>query len=273
MTVLKWLVAIALIAWCGGLALLYFAQRSILFPIPETKRTSPQAAGLPQAEEHLLHTSDGEALVAWHVAPRAEKPVVIFFHGNGDILAWRAPWFATLIADGTGLVAVSFRGYAGSSGSPSEAGLLQDAEAAYAFAAQRYAPERIVSWGFSLGTGPAIALAARHRIAALILEAPYTSIADIAAAAFPFAPVRWFVRDPFHADQWIADVTAPVLIMHGGRDVTIPIRFGEKLYAFAREPKQMVRFPEAAHNDLDSFGTTDVARAFLARIADQGFSR
>jgi fermentation-respiration switch protein FrsA (DUF1100 family) len=273
MTVLKWLVAIALIAWCGGLALLYFAQRSILFPIPETKRTSPQAAGLPQAEEHVLQTSDGEALVAWHVPPRAGKPVVIFFHGNGDILAWRAPWFATLIADGTGLVAVSFRGYAGSSGSPSEAGLLQDAEAAYAFAAQRYAPERIVSWGFSLGTGPAIALAARHRIAALILEAPYTSIADIAAAAFPFAPVRWFVRDPFHADRWIADVTAPVLIMHGGRDVTIPIRFGEKLYAFAREPKQMVRFPEAAHNDLDSFGTTDVARAFLAKTLDQGSSR
>jgi fermentation-respiration switch protein FrsA (DUF1100 family) len=273
MTVIKWLVALALIAWCGGLALLYLAQRSILFPIPETRRTSPQAAGLPQAEEHLLQTSDGEQLVAWHVPPQNGKPVVIFFHGNGDILAWRAPWFAKLVADGTGLVAISFRGYAGSSGSPSEAGLLQDAEAAYAFAAQRYAPERIVSWGYSLGTGPAIALAARHRTAALILEAPYTSIADIAAAAFPFAPVRWFVRDPFHADHWIADVTVPVLIMHGGRDTTIPIRFGEKLYEFAHEPKQMVRFPEAAHNDLDSFGTMDVARAFLAKIADQGLNR
>src|SRR3954466_12022775 len=273
MTVLKWLVSIALIAWCGGVALLYFAQRSILFPIPETHRTPPDAAGFPQAEEHTLQTADGEKLVAWHVPPRAGKPVVVFFHGNGDILAWRAPWFAKLTADGTGLVAVSFRGYAGSSGSPSEAGLLQDAEAAYAFAVQRYAPEHIVSWGYSLGSGPAVALAARHRVAALILEAPYTSIADVAAAAFPFAPVRWFVRDAFHADQWIADVTAPVLIMHGGRDATIPIRFGEKLYQFAREPKQMVRFPEAAHNDLDSFGTTDVARAFLAKIADRGLSR
>jgi fermentation-respiration switch protein FrsA (DUF1100 family) len=273
MTILKWLVSIALIAWCGAVALLYLAQRSILFPIPETKRTSPQAAGFPQAEEQLLQTSDGEQLVAWHVPPREGKPVVVFFHGNGDILAWRAPWFATLTGDGTGLVAVSFRGYAGSSGSPSQTGLLKDAEAAYAFAAQRYAPERIVSWGYSLGTGPAVALAAKHRIAALILEAPYTSIADVAAAAFPFAPVRWFVRDPFPADRWIAEVTAPVLIMHGGRDTTIPIRFGEKLYAFAREPKQMIRFPEAAHNDLDSFGTTEVARAFLAKTLDQGLSR
>jgi fermentation-respiration switch protein FrsA (DUF1100 family) len=270
MTVLKWLAAVALIVWCGGLALLYFAQRSILFPIPETRRTSPRAAGLPDAEEHLLKTSDGEQLIAWHVAPRAGKPVVIFFHGNGDILAWRAPWFAKLTADGTGLVAVSFRGYAGSSGSPSEAGLLNDAEAAYAFAAQRYPPERIVSWGYSLGTGPAVALAARHRTSAVILEAPYTSIADVAAAAFPFAPVRWFVRDPFHADRWIADVTAPVLIMHGGRDLTIPIRFGERLYEFAREPKQMLRFSEAAHDNLDSFGTMDAARAFLA---DRGLSR
>jgi uncharacterized protein len=81
MTVLKWLVSIALIAWCGAVALLYLAQRSILFPIPETRRTSPQAAGFPQAEEHLLQTSDGEQLVAWHVPPRSGKPVVVFFHG------------------------------------------------------------------------------------------------------------------------------------------------------------------------------------------------
>ncbi len=267
MTILKWGVALALIAYFGGLALLYFAQRSILFPIPETRRTSPKAAGFPQAEEHLLQTSDGEKLVAWHVPPRAGKPVVAFFHGNGDILAWRAPWFATLTADGTGLVAVSFRGYAGSSGSPTEAGLINDAEAAYAFAVERYAPDRIVPWGYSLGSGPAVALAARHRIAKLILQAPYTSIADVAAAAFPFAPVRWFVRDQFHADQWIANVTSPVLIMHGGRDRTIPIRFGERLYELARDPKQMVRFPEGGHDDLDDFGAMDVARAFLSKDA------
>ncbi len=267
MTVLKWLAALALIAYFGGLALLYFAQRSILFPIPETRRTSPNAAGFPQAAEHVLPTSDGEHLVAWHVPPSDGKPVVVFFHGNGDILAWRASWFAALTADGTGLVAVSFRGYAGSSGSPTEAGLINDAEAAYAFATQRYPPGRIVVWGYSLGSAPAVALAARHRIAGLILEAPYTSIVDVAAAAFPFAPVRGFVRDRFHADQWIADVTSPVLVMHGGHDRTIPIRFGEKLYELARDPKQMVRFPEGGHDDLDDFGAMDVARAFLAKTS------
>jgi fermentation-respiration switch protein FrsA (DUF1100 family) len=267
MTVLKWLAALALIAYFGGVVLLYFAQRSILYPIPEKTRTSPAAAGFPQAEEHVLSTGDGEKIVAWHVPPREGKPVIIFFHGNGDILAWRVPWFREMTAAGAGLIAVSFRGYAGSSGSPTEPGLLKDAETAYAFANQHYSPERIVVWGFSLGTGPATALAANRRIGKLILEAPYTSIADVAAAAFPFVPVRWFMRDTFHSDQWIVNVTAPVLIMHGERDRTIPIRFGERLYELARQPKQMVRFPEGGHDDLDKFGAMDVARAFLAKPA------
>jgi fermentation-respiration switch protein FrsA (DUF1100 family) len=268
MAVLKWSLIIGAACYFGFVALLYFAQRSILYPIPERVRTSPAAAGFPQADEHVLSTSDGEKLVVWHVPPRADQPVIIFFHGNGDILAWRVPWFREMTAGGAGLIAVSFRGYAGSSGSPTEAGLLQDAEAAYAFANQRYAPERIVVWGFSLGTGPAVALAANRRIGKLILEAPYTSIADVAAAAFPIAPVRWFVRDTFHSDQWIANVTAPVLVMHGEQDRTIPIRFGERLYELARQPKQMVRFPEGGHDDLEHFGAMHVARAFLARTAD-----
>jgi fermentation-respiration switch protein FrsA (DUF1100 family) len=268
MTVLKWLAALVVIAYFGGLALLYFFQRSLLYPIPETSRTAPKAAGFPQAEEFLLQTADREQVVAWHVPPREGKPVIIFFHGNGDILAWRVPWFREMTAGGTGLIAVSFRGYAGSSGSPTESGLLKDAEAAYAFAIQHYPSERIVVWGFSLGTGPAVALAANRRIGKLILEAPYTSIADVAAAAFPFVPVRWFMRDTFHSDQWIVDVTAPVLVMHGERDRTIPIRFGQRLYELARQPKQMVRFPEGGHDDLEHFGAMDVARAFLAKTAD-----
>jgi fermentation-respiration switch protein FrsA (DUF1100 family) len=268
MTALKWLLIVGAACYFGFVTLLYFAQRSILYPIPEKTRTSPAAAGFPEAEERILSTSDGEKLVAWHVPPREGKPVIIFFHGNGDILAWRVSWFREMTAAGAGLVAVSFRGYAGSSGSPTEAGLLQDAEAAYAFANQHYAPERIVVWGFSLGTGPAVALAANRRIGKLILEAPYSSVADVAAAAFPFIPARWFIRDQFHSDQWISNVTAPVLIMHGERDRTIPIRFGERLYELARQPKQMVRFPEGGHDDLEHFGAMDVARAFLAKTAD-----
>ena len=165
-------------------------QRSFLFPIPTAARTTPQAAGFPEAEEHVLTTADGEKVIVWHVPARPGRPVILYFHGNGDFLAGFFGRFRDLIADGTGVVALSYRGYAGSSGQPSEHGLLQDAAAAYAFTTARYSADRIVVWGFSLGTGVAVALAAEQPVGKLILEAPYTSLADVGASAFPIFPVR-----------------------------------------------------------------------------------
>jgi fermentation-respiration switch protein FrsA (DUF1100 family) len=188
---------------------------------------------------------------------------VIYFPGNGDFLAALAGRFRDITADGTGLVALSYRGYAGSTGRPSEQGLLWDAAAAYAFTSARYGAERIVVWGFSLGSGVAVALAAEQPVGKLILEAPYTSIVDIAAARFRLVPVRWLVRDQFRSDQRIARVTAPLLIMHGVRDPTIPIDFGERLFALAHEPKQFVRFPDGGHDDLGNYGAIDTARYFI----------
>src|SRR6266481_2930893 len=246
---LKWLVVVVAVGYLGGLVAVFLMQRSLLFPIPQTIRTAPDAAGFPEAEGHVL--------------AKPGHQLVIYFPGNGDFLAGLVDRFRGITSDGTGLVALSYRGYAGSSGGPSERGLLWDAAAAYAFAAARYEADRIVLWGFSLGSGVAVALAADHPVGKLILEAPYTSIADIAAAAFPILPVRWLLRDQFHSDERIAGVTAPVLIMHGEKDSTISIAFGERLFALAREPKQFVRFPEGGHNDLDNYGATETARHFI----------
>jgi hypothetical protein len=263
MTILKWLVVLAAGGYLGGLAVLFFAQRSLIFPIPQTRRTAPQAAGFPEAEEHVLTTADGEKVIVWHVPAKPDHAVVIYFPGNGDVLAALAGHFRSIAADGIGLVALSYRGYAGSSGQPSERGLLRDAAAAYEFAAARYSAERMVLWGFSLGSGVAVAIAADRPVGKIILEAPYTSLSEVAGSLFWFAPVRWLIRDPFHSDRRIARVTAPLLVMHGGRDATIPIRFGERLFALAREPKQFVRFPEAGHNDLANFGAIETARRFI----------
>jgi uncharacterized protein len=264
MAVLKWLVVLAALVYLGALAVLYLAQRAFLFPIPQTVRTAPEAAGFPEAEEHVLTTADGEKVIVWHVPAKPGHAVVIYFPGNGDVLAGLVGRFRAVTSDGTGLVALSYRGYAGSSGQPSEQGLLSDAAAAYGFAAARYGAEPMVVWGFSLGSGVAVALAAAQPVGKLILEAPYTSIVDIAASRFRFLPVRWLVRDQFRSDQRIARVTAPLLIMHGARDATIPLRFGERLFALAREPKQFVRFPEGRHNDLDQYGAIETARHFIA---------
>jgi fermentation-respiration switch protein FrsA (DUF1100 family) len=226
-------------------------------------RTAPAAAGFPEAEEQVLTTADNERVIVWHVPARPGHAVILYFPGNGDYLAARTDSFRRMTSDGTGLVALSYRGYAGSSGAPSEAGILQDAAAAYAFTAKRYAPERIVAWGFSLGTGVAVAMAAEHPVGKLVLEAPYTSTADVAASQFRFAPVRYLMRDTFHSDRWIARVTAPLLVMHGEKDSTIPIAFGERLYALAPGPKRFVRFPDGRHDNLDDLGALETAREFI----------
>jgi fermentation-respiration switch protein FrsA (DUF1100 family) len=263
MTALKWLLIVVSVAYACGLVVLFLVQRSFLFPVPTAARTTPQAAGFPEAEEHLLTTTDAEKIIVWHVPARPGHPVILYFHGNGDFLAGFFGRFRELIADGTGVVALSYRGYAGSSGRPSERGLLLDAATAYGFTTARYSADRIIVWGFSLGTGVAVALAADQPVGKLILEAPYISIADVAASAFPIFPVRLLIKDPFHSDQRIGRVTAPLLFMHGVRDATIPIGFGERLFALAHEPKQFVRFPDGGHNDLDAYGATAIARKFI----------
>ncbi|HEY6861486.1 MAG TPA: alpha/beta hydrolase [Pseudolabrys sp.] len=266
MTALKWLLLIAALAYGGLLALMYVFQRALLY-FPDRARTPPAAAGLLQAEEVTLTSADGEKVIAWHVPPHGTKPVVIYFHGNAGALNLRAGRFKWLTDDGTGLVALSYRGYGGSTGKPTEDGLILDATAVYDFATTRYPARHIVLWGESLGTAVAIALAAEREVGGLILDAPFTSIADVGAAAYSFAPVRWFIRDAFHSDERVVRVKAPLLVLHGERDSIVPLRFGERLFALAPEPKQMVRFPQGGHVDLDDHGAPKAVKAFLSELS------
>ncbi|HWC92994.1 MAG TPA: alpha/beta hydrolase [Pseudolabrys sp.] len=262
MTALKWLL-LAVAGYGALLVLMYVFQRSLMY-FPDTKRTPPALAGLPQAEEVALRSSDGERLIAWHVPPRAGQKLVIYFQGNAGGLDLRAERFGRLTADGTGVLALCYRGYGGSTGSPSEAGLIRDALAAYDYAVARHPAARIVLWGESLGTGVAVALAAEREVGGVILDAPFSSIADVGAAAYPFAPVRWLIKDPFHSDRRIARVRAPLLIRHGEDDAVVPIRFGERLFALANEPKRFERFAGEGHVITDERGGMDSVRAFLA---------
>ena len=105
MTALKWLLIVVSVGYVCGLVALFFAQSAFLFPVPTTARTSPQAAGFPEVEEHLLTTADGEKIIVWHVPASPGRPVVLYFHGNGDYLAGFFGRFRRLISDGTGIVA------------------------------------------------------------------------------------------------------------------------------------------------------------------------
>jgi fermentation-respiration switch protein FrsA (DUF1100 family) len=266
MTTLKWLLIVVLAGYCGLLALMYLFQRALMY-FPDATHTSPAQAGLPQAQEIKLTSDDGETLIAWHIAPRGEKPVVIYFQGNAGASNLRVERFKWLTADGTGLLALSYRGYGGSTGTPSEDGFIRDARAAYDFASARNPAKRIVLFGESLGTAVAIALAAEREVGGLILDAPFTSAADVAAAAYPFAPVRWLIKDTFRSDQRIARVSAAMLVLHGERDNIVPVSFGERLFALARDPKRMMRFPQGGHVNLDDYGAAKAVKEFLAELA------
>ena len=257
----KWLIA-AVVLYGGFVALLYVVQRSLQY-FPERRRTAPRAVGLPEAEEAVLDTADGERVIVWHVPPRQGRPVFLYFHGNGGSLRWRVERFRALISGGSGLVALSYRGYGGSSGRPTEPGLIEDAAAAYAFAIARYPAEHVVLWGESLGSALALAVAAEKPVGHLVLEAPFTSAADVGAHHFWFVPVRLFMKDQFRSDLRASKVTAPVLVVHGENDTIVPMTLGKRLYGLIQAPERFVRVAGAGHNDL-GVRAVAAAKRFIA---------
>jgi fermentation-respiration switch protein FrsA (DUF1100 family) len=263
MTVLGWIAIIALVLYAALTASVYFAQRSLMY-FPDTAHVAPAAAGLPEAEEVPLTSADGTQIHIWHVAPHDNKPVILYFHGNGGSLPHRVERFRRLIGAGIGLVAVEYRGYGGNAGSPSERGLIADAEAGYAFATTLYPPSRLVVWGESLGSGVAVALAAEKPVGRVILEAPFTSAAAVGAQHYWYLPVRLLMSDQFRSDERIGKVTAPLLILHGLRDQVVPYAMGEHLFDLANQPKHIARFLDGGHEDLDAHGGLDAVARFLA---------
>jgi len=247
LALLKWAALAAVCVYILAAAGLGLFQRRLQY-LPDTRHIPPHEAGLDGVEELALATSDGETVIAWRATPRAGRPVLLYFHGNAGGLVDRVARFRNFIGEGYGFLAIAYRGYAGSSGAPTQDGLMRDAEAAYeAVRARGYAPERIVLVGESLGSGVATQLAARREAAALVLDSPFTSAADVAATRYGLLPVRWLMLDQFRSDLAIRDVHMPVLIVHGDKDGVVPIALGRRLFELANEPKTFLRVPDGQH--------------------------
>jgi hypothetical protein len=144
--------------------------------------------------------------------------------------------------------------------------LLADGAAALDFLTREgIAPDRLVLYGESLGSGVAVALAARHKVGALILEAPFTSVAEVAQYHYSFIPAAALVRDRFDSLTRIGAVKAPILVLHGERDRIVPVRFGRALFDAARQPKELWLAREAGHEDLVRWGAFEAVLDFLRR--------
>jgi uncharacterized protein len=168
---------------------------------------------------------------------------------------------------GLGVLLLEYRGYGGNPGAPSETGLYTDAAAALDFLLQHKGVpvNRLVIYGESLGSGVAVHMAAGREIGALILEAPFTRLADAASYHYPYVPVSVLLRDRFDSLSAIGRIRAPILILHGKRDRVVPVRFGHALLAAAPEPKEGWFSPEASHEDLARHGALDAVFDFIRR--------
>lgn len=254
------LLAAGIVGYAAVVALMAFKQRSLMYFPDAAPRGSPT---LPGVQVVRIATVDGERLVGWYLPPRPGRPVILHFGGNGEGLADQQDRWRRIAREGVGFLAIGYRGYAGSSGHPTEAGLHQDARAAYGFLAQHHPPSQIVIWGHSLGSGVAVRLAVERPAQALVLEAPFRSAVAVAADAYPWLPVRLLMRDQFRSDLWIGKLRMPLLVVHGDRDAVIPIESGRSLFQAAPEPKSFVTIPGGGHDDLTARGVYDQAWRFL----------
>ncbi len=266
-------ITVTAIVYVAFVAALYVFQRNLMY-MPDTSVPSIMHSGVPEMRPVTLETEDGLKLLAWYRAVE-RLPVVVYFHGNAGNIGARGFKARAFLDAGFGVLLVSYRGYGGNRGSPTEEGLYADARAALEFLkAQDVAPERTVIYGESLGTGVAVQMASElgreNPAAALVLEAPFTSFDDVAAHHYPYVPARWLIRDHFDSAAKIAGINTPLLIIHGDRDRTIPIKFGRMLFEAAAEPKESRWLEGADHNDLYDFGGAEVVIEFVRRLGVSG---
>jgi uncharacterized protein len=251
MKFLKYLLIFVFMFYAAIVFAMYNLQGKLLYQA-SNNYIKPEVLGLRGVSEIALVTPDNEKLVSWYSKATLGMPTILFFHGKGGSISGRPKRFAYYTSHGFGAFFLEYRGDGASTGSPSEAGLTIDSDAAYNWLTKNgVSAQNILLAGESMGTGIATITASRHQVAALSLQAPYSSIADVAAARYWWLPVKFLIKDTFDATKAIAKVHVPVLMQHGEMDQTIPIEFGQVLFAAANDPKEFVIVPGAGHNIFD----------------------
>ena len=235
---------------------LFATQRSLLY-LPSREKPDLSAHEGTSLQEIGLQTEDALVLKSWFAQPSQNRDglTVLLLHGNAGHIGHRVDKFRRILDAGYGFLLLEYRGFGGNPGKPTEAGLRLDAQSALQFLVEHGIPhDNVILYGESLGCGIAVRAASEHYFSAVILEAPYTSIADVAQRQFWFLPVRWLVRDRYDTLAIINSITSPVVVMHGKQDDIIHVSFGKRVFEAAPEPKTAWFFEGAGHNNLNEFG-------------------
>ena len=241
------------LAAAGIIALVWVFQRTLIY-FPFAVVPEPRTVGLGQTEAVTFPTADGLTLHAWFIPVSTPSPAytVLVLNGNAGNRVYRAPLAVSLHELGVQVLLFDYRGYGGSEGTPTEAGLRADAQAARRYLSQRsdVDGDRLIYFGESLGTALAVALAADHPPAGVILRSPFPSLVDVGRRHYPFLPVRWLLQDRYAVMEDVTRVTSPVLVLAGDRDRVVPIDLSRRLYEAATSSKEFVILAGADHNDF-----------------------
>jgi fermentation-respiration switch protein FrsA (DUF1100 family) len=243
-----WYVTWPLVVLCCYGMLWFYANRSVYYPLRYPQGfwdLQPQL----HAEDVWTQTADGVQIHGWWVRQEEAGLVTLYLHGNAGNLTHRYSRIREITAAGSSVLMLDYRGYGKSRGRPTEKGLYADAQAGYRHLMQMgFRPEQIVLHGESLGCAVAIDVASRNPCGGVVLEAPFTSAADVAQTVLPvLGPM--LVRS-FDSSKKIDRVRSPLLFIQGDRDEIVPLRLGQRLFATAPEPKSFWIVEGAHHNDI-----------------------
>ena len=257
--------------FCLGYGLLcgfmYLFQRNLVF-YPNKNMQQPAAYGLNEFEEIILTAEDAVSFKIWYREPKNNAKTILYFHGNGGNLGGRSNKVKAFAENSDyGLLFVSYRGYGGSGGRPSERGLYLDADAAMAFLAkQGLVPEDLIIYGESLGSAVAVELASKiQSCAGLILESPFTSAVAVGQKSYFYLPVSLLMKDRFDSISKINEFKGPMLVFHGNRDRVVPFKFGKQLYeAYLSNKKEFIEIDGVGHLGFDDVWLIEQIKEFLA---------
>ena len=237
-------------------AIRFFENSFIYFPPHFPEGFPPPSLYERHVEEVWLTTLDKVRLNAWYLPNTTAEKALLWFHGNAENIGYgfeRLMFYSRL---GINVLAVDYRGYGKSGGSPNEAGVYRDADAAYDYLIKErhIQPKNIVLFGHSLGGAVAIDLASRRECGGLIVQSSFTSAKEMARRMFRIPFFEYLPKSQFDSLAKIRRVRAPILIVHGTRDDVVPFSMGQRLFKAAPEPKFFFPVEDAGHNDVTELG-------------------
>ncbi len=244
----------------------FLDQFFVYHPDPWQDRDWSRFSGLP-LEDVWFQTADGARLFGWYVEAAADRPVILWCHGNAGNIINRLDNLRLLCQTGLSVFLFDYRGYGKSqSARPHEVGLYEDAYGAYDYLTRirRIRPERIVLFGRSLGASVAGELAAQRPAVALILESSFPSIEAVAKTHYAGFPAHWFLGATFRLVDRLPSLSLPKLIIHGDQDDIIPIELGRQVFDQAKQPKEWYVISGANHNDTYAVA----GRAYFQRLVE-----